>query len=217
MNSYLTTHFVIAMNALILAVIVGISGWYIDMQGRNLERALTSHVDETVMRITTLAELTDRNGADEITERVSADCPRREEFEGLLSRLASLQSKELLATQQMFESCGSFYAERKAIMVSHLKREYEALVTDLNYLKVLRDLKQSEVVLFDWSRLIEYEEKRSEFLREQTELQADILTLLIHGEATKEVSERAAQAQNVAESLRVVDAEIDSLRASLIP
>ncbi len=217
MNTYLTAHFVIALNALILALLVSFSAWYLDMQGDTLENALTLHIEATRERISYLAELTDRNGADALTERIITDCPRRSEFEALLSRLGTLSPKELLTTQQLFESCGPFYAERKAIMVAQLTREYEALTVDLQYLEALRDLSHDESELSLWAELLKHEEERSAFLFEQTELQSDILTLLINGGSPKEVQDKAAQARNVAESLTVTDARIDSLRASLIP
>lgn len=217
MNSYLNTHLIIAVNALALALILGFVAWYMHTEQNSLEHALMRHMKETVLHIEELAELTDRNGADALTERIIADCPRRPEFEALLPRLSTASPKELISTQQLFESCGSFHAERKAIMVAQMQREYEALEQDLAYLAFVRDLTQEESNLTTWKELIRLEEERSAFLFEQTELQSEILTLLINRDSAQKVSERALQAQNVAESLSVTDAQIDSLRASLIP
>jgi uncharacterized membrane-anchored protein YhcB (DUF1043 family) len=217
MNSYLNMHFIIAVNALVLALMIGFVAWYMHAEQNNLEYSLVSHMKETALHIEELAELTDRNGADALTERIIVDCPRRPEFEALLPRLSSASPKELISTQQLFESCGSFHAERKAIMVAQMQREYESLEQDLAYLALVRDLTPEESKLQAWRELIRLEEERSAFLFEQTELQSDILTLLINRDSAQKVSERAEQAKNVAESLTVTDAQIDALRASLIP
>ena len=75
-----------------------------------------------------LAVETNRNGADEVVSKIITDCPKRAEFEGLLERLEALKHKDLITAQQLFDSCGGYYAERKAVMVSRLEREYEILV-----------------------------------------------------------------------------------------
>jgi hypothetical protein len=216
MRTYLTTHLLIALMAGVTAILVIFSSWYIHNTLRSLESKLVENVREAQMSLAQLAEMTDRNDGDALTNKIISDCPRRPEFEDLLNRLGSVSGKELLHAQQLFESCGSFYAERKALMVAELEREYEALDSSLSLLSDIRDLTPEEVSLQKWQNLIELERKRSDFLSEQTQIQADIIALLIQGKKQTELQELVRQAQNVGQSLSVTDAQIDELRLSLL-
>jgi hypothetical protein len=215
MKAYLTTHLMVAAHALIIAVVALSAAWYVDNALWKTESQIVGRIQETLAEITTLADLTDRNGADALTERIITDCPRRTEFENLLSGLAGATRKDLLAAQQLFESCGAFHAERKAFMVAQLERELALLSSNLDLLSSIRDLTPVEVGYTSWAELVELEKVRSAFLTEQTELQADIIRLLIEGESAQTITELVRQAQNVSESLIVTDAQIDQLRSKL--
>ncbi len=215
MKNFLTTHLYIALNAIIFAVLLIVGGWYMHYTNDHLVRTIKTHIDHSLKTLSELATLTDGNSANEFVLGILSDCPRREDFEAHLTRLGTQNMKELLATQQLFESCGSFYAERKALMVSELEHEFQKIVLDLEYLKKLRDLKPEENEYLRWGELVRLERERSSFLMEQTKLQADIIHLLITGNSASVVQERVRQAQNIAESLTVTDAQIDALRTDL--
>ena len=216
MKAYLSAHLTVAFHAIVVASIVTVASWYIHYNQRNVETELTRRIDDTHALIVELSHITDRNGADALTERIITDCPRRPEFESLLNGLNNATRKELLSAQQLFESCGSYYAERKALMVAQLEREYRMLDEDLILLSRLRDLTPQEIALREWKNLISLEGERSAFLSEQTTIQAKILEFLIQGNNTTQVQELARQAQNVGESLTVTDAQIDVLRTKLM-
>lgn len=217
MGAYLNTHFLIAFNALFIALLIGGAGWYSAELRSSLEYRIKEHIESTRAHMGELAILTDSNNADELTERIIADCPRRSDFESLLPNLAKLGPRELLQTQQLFESCGPFYSERKALMVAQLEREYNALEQDLEYLHALRDLTPNESAYKQWAELISRERERSAFLNEQTELQRGIIQLLIEGASREKLAELTLRAQSVAESLVVTDVQIDAIRGELVP
>ena len=75
--------------------------------------------------------------------KIISDCPNRVKFETLLDTLATLKHNDLVRTQQLFESCGSFYSERKAVMVSRLERELDVLKDNIAFLIILDSEKQS--------------------------------------------------------------------------
>ncbi len=216
MKNFLNMHLYIALNAIIFVGILLIGSWYIHHTNKQLTHSITTHLTDAQSKLIELATLTDSNGANEFVRTIISDCPRRADFESYLSRLGTQNTRDLLITQQLFESCGAFYAERKALMVSEMEREYEKIMLDLTYLKELRDLRPEESSYRTWNELIRLERERSAFLTEQTELQEDIIRLLIEGNNAPVVNERVKQAQNIAESLTVTDAHIDALRSELI-
>jgi hypothetical protein len=215
MKSYLTTHLAVALHALVMLVIVVASAWYIDMTQSAVETKLISRIETSLVQIQSLAETTDRNGADALTERIISDCPRRTEFENLLNGLNTATRRDLISAQQLFESCGAFFAERKALMVSKLEREYRMLDEDLTLLATLRDLTPDEGSYRKWDDIVRLEGERSALLNEQTTIQADIIELLIEGNGGVRIQELVQQAQDVGQSLTVVDAQIDALRTNI--
>ncbi len=215
MKSYLTTHLAVALHALIILIVIALSAWYIDASRSGVESKLSSRIEKTLVQIQSLAETTDRNGADALTERIISDCPRRTEFENLLNGLNTATRRDLISAQQLFESCGAFFAERKALMVSTLEREYRILDSDLVLLETLRDLTPEETAFRKWKDLVALEEERSALLNEQTTIQAEIIELLIEGGGNTRIQELVRQAQDVGQSLTVVDSQIDTLRTNL--
>jgi len=216
MKSYLSTHLLIALNALVIALIMVGTAWYIHSTKEETRTMLIGHINANTRTLVELAELTDRNGADELTAKIISDCPRRNDFENQLNALGSASKKELLTIQQLFESCGAFYAERKALMVSRLEQVYAVLNNDLDLLETMRDLSGEERLLYGWKNLIELEKTRSSLLTEQTSIQEEIITLLIQGTETRaHITELVGEAQSVNESLSITDVQIDELRLSL--
>ena len=100
-------------------------------------------------------------------------------------------------------------------MVAELTREHALLVSDLELLSQLRDLTPEELALKKWDSLIALETERSSFLSEQTDIQAEIIKLLIEGGNTVRIQELVRQAQDVSQSLTVTDTQIDLLRSKL--
>jgi hypothetical protein len=216
MKNYLNTHLLVAGNALALALIVSGTAWYIHQSRMETLNILQSNIETQAALITELAVLTDRNGADEVTEMIISDCPRRTEFENQLMTLNTATKKELLSTQQLFESCGAFYAERKALMVSRLEREFQSLQSNLALLKTIRDLTPEEGSLANWRDLIKLEKTRSMLLSEQTAIQEEIISLLISGTNTQSrITTLVQNGQNVNQSLSVTDSRIDALSTTL--
>ncbi len=186
----------------------------------NQEKATSTiqkHLDSQAKILWELAVITDRNGADEVISRIVADCPRRGEFEALLNELGSLPKKELITVQNLYESCGSFYAERKALMVSKLERELEIADEYAEVLTYLDKKSAHSYKLDTWKEIISKEEMRSSLLSDQTAIQSKIIDLLISGAtaSSKDVRAFVQEAQKIGELLNVQDHEIDTLRGKI--
>ncbi len=132
--------------------------------------------------LSTIAETTARNGADEVTEKIVKDCSvdERTAFDNLLGRLdKGLSQSELITLERLFGRCGSFYSERKSVMVARLWREvevYENLVAQLEQLKG-SDIQSYNVGL--WQALAEDEQKQSDAFRLLVTQQDKIIAALI--------------------------------------
>jgi predicted type IV restriction endonuclease len=178
-------------------------------------------ISEQETKLAAIAELTGRDGADAVVEEIIKDCSieNRERFDTLLSSLAELNAQELIEVEQLFNSCGNFYAERKAVMVARLEREYEVYLDFIDILSLI-DEEASKVTynIEGWGNLVAQEKKRSELstslvsiqgqiidsLRKKTPLSSDEMQLLlVEGKETKD-------------ALIKISTEIDDLREKVL-
>src|SRR5690606_5572118 len=83
-------------------------------------------IAEQELLLVTIADLARRTEADAVTNRIVVDCSadERREFDTLLDTLGlSITPAELRQLDTLFYKCGSFYADRKAVMAARLYRE----------------------------------------------------------------------------------------------
>lgn len=207
----------IALLILGVAIVIGaITSYY---NQHTLETELKSRAETQRVLLLDLAEVIDKNGADSTVKSVVSDCSKRGEFDSLIANTASLQKKELVTLQSLIESCGNYFPLTKAIMVAQLEREFRVYEEYVRLIELL-DADNLHVYQMDsWSELIELELKRSDLLKEQVDIQAEIVSLLIKGNsvASKLVQEQITDAQSVNVFLVSHDTRIDEIRASLTP
>lgn len=217
MKGNMTIRNIVSLQLFVLVCAVVLGVWVSHFKERTVERKITSYIASQEERLHELATITDRNGADEAIETIIADCPRRDEYESMLIALGTLSKKDLVTLQTLFDSCGNFYAERKALMVSKLERELESYRDYIELYGILRTPDAYTERLHIWDELVTLEKARSTLLTDQSILQAKILTLLISGSSVtgKEVSGHVSEARQIEELLGVQDHTIDELRASL--
>lgn len=154
----------------------------------DLKSTLEVQVSEQESLLSTIAETTARNGADEVTEQIIRDCSvdDRTQFDTLLAKLDSgLSINELVILERLFGRCGSFYSQRKSVMVARLEREeevYEAYVKQLEHLAG-KDEKLHKVSL--WKTLVEQEKNQSKEFELLVALQEKIIKALLQGKSPK--------------------------------
>lgn len=219
MKASLLQHLKVARALGICALALCIGAGFSAYQKKHVVTYLENSISQNVADVLALAEITDRNGADEVTEQIIADCGRREEYESYLIRLASLTKPELVTMQSLFESCGNFYGERKALMVTRLEQSVDRLKENITILSLLKDVGEYHAVSEAFSNLVTLEQGRSSLLVELADIQQDIITHLISGASAQssEVTSLVAYAKNVSESLDVSNHQIDALRSTLVP
>ncbi len=169
-----------------------------------------------------IAEATARNGADSVTESIVKDCALKERssFEDLLSRLDDgLSLTQLTELERLFGRCGSFYSERKAVMVAKLVREIEVYETYIQQLNLLTSTDESSnYSLEQWNALAAEEKKKSDLFAELVRLQDEIISTLLSGKnaASPEIIEILQQVKEVQETLVVASKQASAIRDTLV-
>lgn len=202
------------------AVLYGVS-YYVDEREQEMVDKIIIETLEQEQALSSIAEITDRNGADAVVESIIRDCSTqsRMRFDALLSRLDELSQPELRELDQLFESCAGFYATRKALMVARMEREYEYYRDLVDLLTIVDDeITVSGFNVDGWGRLLTLEARRSEIFEERVNLQGKIIAELRAGEriGSEQMQETMITAQNLSEEVLVVDQKIDALRKDLL-
>ena len=218
MNEYMRQHSGIALQLVLFACAITLGAFVAHMNQQEVVRNLSLEIESAEKKLYDIASITDRNGADDAISAIIIDCPRREEYESLLIKLGTLSKKDLVSVQNLNESCGSFFAERKALMVAKLEREFESYETLITLLRAVDTDVAADFDLETWSRIVLLEKERSTLLTDQSKIQEDIITLLISGATLRtspEVERLAQEALEISELLGVTDHKIDESRNSL--
>lgn len=200
--------------------------WYISIlivteRTENVTSLIKVQVAEQRALLTSIAETTARNGADQVTESVIRDCSvsERTSFDSLLGRLdAGLSRTELVELERLFGRCGSFYAERKLVMSSRLEREigvYENYVLQLAELTSERSV--GEYQIETWKRLSEQEQALSTEFSKLVDLQDNIISTLLEGKSrdSEEIQAILREVRDTQDRLIIANSQTTTTRTEL--
>lgn len=164
-----------------------------------------------------IADLINRDGADAVVAEIIKDCSleNRARFDTLLSQLGTLRGKELDETKNLFGACANFYAQRTAVMVARLEREYEVYVDLLELLSVVESA-SAEVQYSKerWAERVTLEKQRSALSTELVVVQGRIIDALLANKqiASDEMQLLLVEGQQTKEKLTVLTTEINNFR-----
>lgn len=217
-------HIVIGVVALCL-LLLAINQYTSTTVARELETAnlaLEANIAEQELVLATIADLTKQNGADEITARIVVDCSAtdRARFEALLNKLSGIITRaELTELDSLFFACGSFFADRKAVMAARLAREvtvYRDYISLRNRIVDLDDESEDRVVL--WQRIADDELALSSDFTKLVELQRDIIMTLLAGKNrdSAEISTTLSAVAETKNNMTVRIQQIEKARAELV-
>lgn len=205
---------------LILSLIAGniLSDYHLKEYRTTLEQQQT----EQQQLLASIASVTAKNSADDIGAALVTDCPvpERERFDTLLSSLDQGLSKiELTELERLFGRCGSFYADRKLVMVSRLSREvsvYEDVTMQLA--TIAGEGEKDKANLDEWKELVRLEQEQSLHFVKLVDAQDRIINTLLAGEAPKgeTVQGIAEEAREIQENLLLTNTQAASIRSQLI-
>ena len=206
-----------------VAVLVGgIVQFLVNERLEDLLATVTLQQSEQRALLVGIAETTARNGADAVTESVVKDCSptERDRFDRQLGRLdAGLSQTELVELNSLFSSCGSFFAERKSLMVARMKREFDLYESYTEQLEVLRGTElDDESKLEEWRSLVEFEAKQNELFTSLVSLQGRIIDELLAGNTVNspEMEEILAEVREVRENLTLASTQASSVRSEVL-
>jgi hypothetical protein len=169
-----------------------------------------------------LADITRVNGADATTDRIITDCSSgdRERFDTLLDKLqANISDIELNELNTLFYACGSFYADRKAVMATKLLREVEILSDYMDLRSITTGKSSDEAMQLEaWKKLAESEIKTAEYFKELVQLQGKIIVELGNGKTSTspEVLATLSKVSEVRGQMLVLGNQIEVLKTEAL-
>lgn len=178
--------------------------------------------DQQVL-LATIAEATARNGADEVTETIVTDCSidERTAFDELLRKLdTGIAMNDLTTLERLFARCGSFYSQRKAVMVARLTREIEIYATYVNQLQSISNERTvAEYQTETWKRLAQAEETQSVQFAKLVTLQESIISTLLSGKSagSPEIQTILTEVNITQTALAAAHQESATIRTELLP
>lgn len=186
-SQYISKYKALLLLLAILVVAFLISSYIVNQRMQTFEASSRVQLAEQQALLSTIAETTARNGADSITESIVRDCPvdDRSRFDTLLGSLdRGLARYELAELEQLFSSCGTFYAQRKAVMVARLSREIEVYESYVAQLSDITGKDQSDSYqLVTWQQLVAGEETQSQQFNALVQSQKEIIDTLLSGKS----------------------------------
>lgn len=193
----------------------------IDNRFERVESEVRINIANQKTTLLAIAETTARNGADAVTESIIKDCTieERSQFETYLNRLnTGLRNDELSELERLFGRCGSFYSNRKSVMVSRLAREievYEAYVAQLSVI-LDKDI-TSEYSVDSWNSLASAEKEQSVLFAKLVQLQDKIISTLLAGksQSSPEIIDILKEVKETQESLVYTNKQASTVRAEL--
>jgi hypothetical protein len=87
-----------------------------------------------------------------------------------------LRGAELLEVENLFNACGDYFAQQKAMMSARFEREYEVYLDFIDMLKLIDP--KADGITYDtdgWKILVDKEKKRSELMVKLVAIQGDII------------------------------------------
>jgi hypothetical protein len=215
--------------ALLAGIVVALGIYFVHVyitttvaaQTEKTRLALDVQVAEQELLLDTIADLTRSNGADEVSARIIVDCDQveRTRFNTLLNALsATISQTELVELSGLFFKCGSFSADRKAVMATRLVREvtvYEEYV-NLRSGLIATTPEQADRVS-KWKQIAESELQLAEHFNKLVELQGDIIDALLSGKSrtSPEIIDTLTRVTETRDQMTVLTKQIDNLKSSL--
>lgn len=183
--------------------------------------ALETNIAEQELVLATIADLTKRNEADEITERIVLDCTptERQRFETLLDKLSSSISRpELTELDSLFFVCGRYFADKKSVMAARLSREvsvYEEYISLRSRILSTDDALTERVAL--WQRVADDELSTAADFTRLVELQRDIIMALLAGKSrdSEDITSTLRNVTEIKNNMTVRVQQIETTRREL--
>lgn len=213
--------FVIAATALLfLALCLLISSLYIKSEREDFAGTLRQQMMTQRELLREIATRTDEEVLEDNDALVVRDCSpdHRTRFDGLLDSLAVLSADRLQDANVLFDACGGYFAQKKALLIMQLEDTHDHYVTLAQMLIDVDPQYTTESLgLEDWSKLVAYERERSQLHTQLVDIQREIISELMSGSTVQ--SERVQQllqdASHAKDLLQYTNTQVDALKEDL--
>jgi hypothetical protein len=204
----------IALHLCILACTIMLGAYMVHITQKDIEKKLEEYLTQSAEYFIKLARITDRNGTDEVIEKIITDCSQRVTYESYLERLATLTQSELETVQHLSELCSFYYTERKMLMVARLEDAYQRYSEYSTLYNTIRGVVNDSVQKERFAEIVSLEHERSTLLNNQRIIQEKIIQHLISGKTiqSEEVVLLLREAQKIGDTLLLHDIHIDTVR-----
>ncbi len=219
-KNFLNPKYILIATLLIFALYITVNN-IIDNRLERVESEARINIANQKATLLAIAETTARNGADSVTESIVKDCSteERSQFEDYLNRLnTGLINSELSELERLFGRCGSFYSDRKSVMVSRLAREIEVYEAYVAQLSVILDKDITDEYLVEkWNNLASAEKEQSELFAKLVQQQDKIISTLLAGklQSSPEIIDILKEVKETQESLVYSNKQASTVRAEL--
>lgn len=182
---------------------------------------LEAQISQQQALLTSLSEITGRNGTDPIADSILKDCvvADRTQFDTLLGNLdQNLPYSDLEKLEGLFGRCGAFYSQRKSLLAARLEREVEVYTVYVDHLDALsQQSKIDDYKVEEWKVLATLEQKQSALFVKLVILQDQIVRSLLAGKTTQsnEIKEILLQVKEAQKTLAETNNQVAEVQATL--
>ena len=218
MKDRINKHILAATVIFCFIVSIVVTEFSVHFKMRALESTINSEVNTELSVLRDMAVKTDRNDVDAVVGNVVHDCTERTTYENLLNNIETLNQEDLLRLQSYADTCGTYFATRKMLMVALFEREYQYFTKLIEIRSTLTKADSNVYQLDSWTSLVDFEKKRAVLLVEQSDIQDQIVAVFIkkNAEMGVEIRRLSGRAQEINGLLSVYDKQIDELRLRLM-
>lgn len=196
------------------ALIVGLAVYgYEEKKQESFVGSVTAEITRHTEALSVQADLVKQVRGDDAVNAVIKDCGVRAQYETLLSRLNQLTDSELAEVEQLFYRCADYYPNLKSIMTLRMQETFLQYKAMTALLGTVRPTEAEEYPVAAWESLVLKESTRAQLLQRQRDLQEGIIVSL-RARNSAALPALLEEAQNVADSLNVLDIQINTDRAN---
>lgn len=212
---------IITLAAIVLYAISAFAAKQVKNELESTQLALDAHISKQEMLVMSVADLTKQSGADEITSQIVVDClaAERQRFESLLDKLSDkISLAELRELDSLFYKCGSFYADRKAVMAGRLTREVAVYRDYINlHDQVGRKDDQAIERSVLWQQVADKEMEVAAQFALLVDLQKEIIMTLLSGKdkSAPELTSTLTKVAEVKANMTILIKQIENTRQEL--
>ncbi len=218
MYTHVTHRKTIVLGLLVAFFVTLASSWYIHTMQSRVLAATQQKIAQQEEKLKVLTAIIAQDGANATVENIVRDCSseNRVKFDMQLGLLPQLRGAQLYEIEQLFNACGNFFAQRKAVMTAFLEREFEVYLELIEILSLFDSRANSVAYDVDgWGKRVALETQRSLLTTKLVEIQGTIIRALLHNVpiTSDDMQATLVEGQKVKDELITLSSQIGELQS----